>query len=209
MKPGEGPGKVFNYQSWGMDILTHALARLYGLWDTGDPESSPGFSTLIREKLAEAIGAGWDYSCYCPPYNDRLQEGARLDIFGYDTGVQSTALDLARLGWLWCNWGRWGQEQVVAEDWLRETVDVAPDILANCPEEEWIYGHGFWTNARSLLWPDLPPEAFSSSGAGGHYFTVFAGAELVVVQNPGRQHRSDRGDMANPELLRILLDACG
>ena len=56
---------------------------------------------------------------------------------------------------------------------------------------------------------DLPPEAFSSSGAGGHYFTVFAGAELVVVQNPGRQHRSDRGDMANPELLRILLDACG
>jgi len=64
-------------------------------------------------------------------------------------------------------------------------------------------------NARSLLWPDLPPEAFSSSGAGGHYFTVFAGAELVVVQNPGRQHRSDRGDMANPELLRILLDACG
>jgi len=209
MKPGEEPGAVFNYQSWGMNILTHALARICGLWDTADPEGSPGFQVLIQEKLGRPIGADWSYSCYSPAYSDRLQEGARLDIFGYYTGVHTTALDLARLGWLWCNRGRWEGKQVVPEQWLRETAEVAPDILANCPREEQIYGHGFWTNQQGLLWPDLPTETFTCSGAGGHYCTVFPGAELVVVQNPGKQHAGDRGAMANPELLRILLDACG
>ena len=208
MKPGEEPGKVFNYQSWGMNILTHALARIYGLWDTADPEGSPGLAVLIQEKLGGPIGADWSYSCYSPAYNDRLQEGARLDIFGYYTGVHTTALDLARLGWLWCNRGRWRGEQVIPEQWMRETTEVAPDIQANCPREEWIYGHGFWTNQQGLLWPNLPTEAFTCSGAGGHYCTVFPGAELVVVQNPGRQIAGDRGAMANPGLLRILLDAC-
>jgi len=209
MKPGEEPGRVFNYQSWGMNILTHALARLYGLWDTADPEGSTGFQQLIREKLSGPIGADLGYSCYSPDFNDRLQKSARLEIFGYYTGVSGTALDMARLGWLWCNWGQWRGQQVVPEAWMRETVDTAPDILANCPRHEWIYGHGFWTNARGLLWPDLPTEAFTSSGAGGHYFTVFPDADLVVIQNPGRPHSSDRSDMANPEVLRLLLDACG
>jgi CubicO group peptidase (beta-lactamase class C family) len=208
MKPGEAPGKVFNYQSWGMNVLTHALAKIYGLYDVQDPEGLPGFQALIQEKLAEPIGARWEYSYTNPPFNDRLQRGARLDVFGYYTAVHSTALDLARVGWLWCNWGKWEERQVVPENWLRESSVVAPDILANCPEEEWKYGHGIWTNAEGKLWPELPTEAFGASGAGGHYWTVFPSKELVVVQNPGRYHAGVRAAMANPELLKIVLEAC-
>jgi CubicO group peptidase (beta-lactamase class C family) len=208
MKPGEAPGKVFNYQSWGMNVLTHALAKIYGLYDVNDPEGLPGFKALIQEKLAGKIGAKWDYTYSNPPFNDRLQQGARLDIFGYYTAVHSTALDLARVGWLWCNWGQWDGMQVVPEAWLRETSVVAPDILANCPEKEWKYGHGIWTNASGKLWPELPTEAFGASGAGGHYWTVFPSKELVVVQNPGRYHAGDENAMSNPEMLKMVLEAC-
>jgi CubicO group peptidase (beta-lactamase class C family) len=208
MKPGEAPGQVFNYQSWGMNVLTHALAKIYGLYDIQDPEGLPGFKALIRDKLADKIGANWDYTYSNPPFNDRLQKGARLDIFGYYTAVHSTALDLARVGWLWCNWGRWDGMQIVPEAWLRETSVVAPDILANCPEEQWQYGHGIWTNASGKLWPDLPREAFGASGAGGHYWTVFPSKELVVVQNPGRYHAGVREVMSNPEMLKMVLEAC-
>jgi len=208
MKPGEAPGKVFNYQSWGMNVLTHTLAKIYGLYDVNDPEGLPGFKALIQEKLADKIGARWDYTYSNPPFNDRLQRGARLDIFGYYTAVHSTALDLARVGWLWCNWGRWDGTQVVPEAWLRETSKVAPDILANCPEEQWQYGHGIWTNASGQLWSDLPTEAFGASGAGGHYWTVFPSKELVVVQNPGPYHAGDRDVMANPGMLKVILEAC-
>jgi len=33
MKPGEEPGKVFLYQTFGMNILTHALGTIYGVYD--------------------------------------------------------------------------------------------------------------------------------------------------------------------------------
>ena len=208
MKPGEAPGKVFNYQSWGMNVLTHALAKLYGLYDVRDPEGRPGFKALIEEKLADKIGASWEYAYTNPEYNDRLQRGARLDVFGYYCQVHSTALDLARVGWLWCNWGRWNGEPIVPEAWLRETSAVAPDILANCPREEWTYGHGIWSNSEGELWTTLPREAFGASGAGGHYWTVFPSKGLVVVQNPGPYHAGVRSAMSNPEMLKMVLDAC-
>jgi hypothetical protein len=85
---------------------------------------------------------------------------------------------------------------------------VAPDILANCPEEEWRYGHGIWTNSEGKLWPMLPREAFGASGAGGHYWTVFPSQELVVVQNPGKYHAGVRSAMSNPEMLKMALEAC-
>jgi CubicO group peptidase (beta-lactamase class C family) len=208
MKPGEAPGKVFNYQSWGMNVLTHALAKIYGLYDVRDPEDLPGFKALIQEKLADKIGADWEYRYSNPPFNDRLQPGARLDVFGYYCQVHSTALDLARVGWLWCNWGRWKDEQVVPEAWLRETSVVAPDIVSNCPREQWKYGHGIWSNSEGELWPVLPREAFGASGAGGHYWTVFPSKELVVVQNPGKYHAGVRSVMSNPDMLKMVLDAC-
>lgn len=208
MKPEEAPGKVFNYQSWGMNVLTKALATIYGLYDVNDPDRLPGFQALIKEKLAEPIGADWDYSCQSPPYGDRLSREARLDVFGGYTGVHSTALDLARVGWLWCNDGVWNGKRIIPEGWLEETSVVAPDILTNCPEEEWMYGHGIWTNAKGKLWPDLPTEAYTTSGAGGHFWTVFPSRGLVIVQNPGREHRGDRSIMGNPDLLKMVYEAC-
>ena len=58
MKPGEEPGTVFHYQSWGMNILSHAVAHLYGYYDAQDPEKSDGCLRLMWEKLAEPLGAG-------------------------------------------------------------------------------------------------------------------------------------------------------
>jgi len=208
MKPGEEAGRVFNYQSWGMNVLTHALAAVYGLYDVNDPEGRPGFPQLIREKVAEPIGADFAYSLDNPPYGDRLGRGARLEVFGYYSSIHTTALDLARLGWLWCAGGRWGGRQVIPESWMRETTVTAPDILAHCPREQWCYGHGFWTNDRGVLWPDLPRTGFTAAGAGGHYLTVFPDHELVVVQNPGPYHKDRNAAHANPDFLSRILDAC-
>ena len=159
MKPGEDPGKVFHYQTYGMNVLTHAVAKMYGLFDTDDPAGSPGFAQLIREKVADPIGANYSYSLT----NFALHDRARLPIFGYYCQVCTNPLDLARLGWLWCNWGAWREIQVVPEDWMRESVKVNPYILANAPEDQWAYGHGFWSNQYGIMWPDLPRDAFTAA----------------------------------------------
>lgn len=205
MKPMEQPGKVFHYQTFGMNVLTHALAKLYGLYDVCDPEGSPGFRVLIEEKVGKPIGARWSYSLS----NFDHPAGARTGVFGYYCQVHTTALDFARLAWLWCNYGRWAERQVVPEHWMRESTRTNPDLLAHGKAGERKYGYGFWVNDQGELWPDLPRDAFTASGAGGHYGSVFPSLGLVVVQNPGpyRKTQADEPAPGNPELLRLVVDA--
>ena len=132
-----------------MNILTHAVARLYSLYDTRNPEGSPGVRQLIDEKLRIPLGTTWGYY----QMNFALHQKARIHIFGYYDGIKSTALDMARLGWLWCKWGRWENTQIISEAWLGEATQTAPDIRINCPKADWKYGYGFWTNDHGQLWP--------------------------------------------------------
>jgi len=201
MKPGEEPGKVFRYQTYGMNILTHAMAKIHGLYDIRDPKGSPGFKVLVDEKLRIPIGATWGY--YLANFD--LHPRARINIFGYYDGVKATALDMARLGWLWRNWGRWREKQVIPEAWLREATRVAPDIVANCPKGQWRYGYAFWTNEYGLIWPSLPRDSYAASGAGRQHIWVCPSLDLVVAQSPGLYEKQDDNDTG---LLRLVVDAC-
>ena len=202
MKPGEQPGQVFHYQTFGMNVLTHAIAKAYGLYDIRDPEGSPGFKVLVDEKLRAPIGATWGYYLM----NFRHHPEARTHIFGYYDGVKATALDMARLGWLWRNWGRWREEQLIPEAWLREATRTAPGIRANCPREQWQYGYAFWTNDHGQLWPGLPRDSYAASGAGSQHIWVCPSLDLVVAQSPGLWEDQAENDSG---LLRLVVDACG
>ena len=145
-----------------------------------------------------------------------MHEKARLHIFGWGgTAIRTSLCDLARLGWLWCNWGNWNGHQVILESWVKEITKVAPDIVQNSPEEVWKYGHGFWTNEKGKLWPDLPREGFTAWGAGGHYVVVFPSYDLVVVMNPtpypGASQPYETHTVTweqQQEVLSIILDGC-
>jgi CubicO group peptidase (beta-lactamase class C family) len=201
MKPGEEPGKAFHYQTYGMNILTHAIAKIYGLYSITDPEGSPGFKQLVDEKLRIPIGADWDYFLM----NFNLHPKARVHIFGYYDGIKASALDMARLGWLWCKRGRWMGKQIIPESWMREATRTAPDIIANCPKEQWQYGYGFWTNDYVQLWPNLPRDSFAASGAGSQHIWVCPSLELVVVQSPGLWKDQTENDTG---LLKRVVNAC-
>ena len=201
MKPGEEPGTVFHYQTYGMNVLTHAIAKTYGLYDTRDPKGSLGLKVLMDEKLGKPTGASWSY--YLANFD--LHPKARIRIFGYYEGVSASALDMARLGWLWRNGGRWEREQVVPEDWLREATRTAPMIREHCPREQWKYGYGFWANDYGELWPSLPRDSFAASGAGRQHIWVCPSVELVVVQSPGQWEDQAENDGG---LLSMVVDAC-
>ena len=76
-----------------MNILTHAIAKIYGHYSISDPEGSPGLKTLIDNKLRNPIGATWGYY----QMNFNLQPKSLVNIFGYYDGLKATALDMARL----------------------------------------------------------------------------------------------------------------
>ena len=201
MKPGEEPGKVFHYQTYGMNVIVHAIAKIHGYYDIRHPEGSPDLQPLLTEKLAKPIGA----TLTVVKGNFDLHDKARIHIFGYANWISANALDMARLGWLWRNWGRWEDKQLIPEAWLQEAVQTAPDIRANCPKEEWKYGYAFWTNDHGQYLPSLPRDSYAASGAGRKHIWVCPSLDLVVVQSPGvyKDHAVDN----DTGLLRLVVDA--
>lgn len=198
MKPGEPPGKVFNYQSWGMGILTHAVASAYSLYKTSDPERGGGFGTLTEWKVRRPIGGSWTWQYDHP----QLHEMANLPVFGYFTIYEMTPRDMARVGLLWQRVGEWCGEQVIPRGWLDEATRVSSEILDNEPRERHVYGLGFWCNDTGVLWPALPRDSFAAVGAGRRLIWVCPSLDLVVVQSPGSYPQS--GVVDTPEGLRDL-----
>jgi CubicO group peptidase (beta-lactamase class C family) len=181
MKPGEDPGKVFHYQTFGMNVLAHAIAKVYGLYDVRNPEGLPGLRQLVDEKLRLPICGTWGYTIT----NFEHPAGARTAIWGNYEGIKATAADMARLGWLWLNRGHWAGTQLVPDPWMREAATTAPDIVEHSPRHQWKYGYGFWTNDHGMLWPSLPRDSFAAAGSGSQHIWMCPSLDLVIVQSPG------------------------
>jgi CubicO group peptidase (beta-lactamase class C family) len=187
MKPGEAPGKVFNYQTFGMNMLTHAVASAYSLYKTSDPERGAGFGTLTDWKVRDPIGGTWSWEYQ----NFKLPPEAKLGVYGYFTGYQMTPYDMARCGLLWLHEGRWNGSELVPSAWMREATRVNSDVLSNEPEENHRYGLGFWCNDRGRMWPDLPRDSFAASGNGRQHVWVCPSLNLVLVRSPGTYEQDD------------------
>lgn len=200
MKPKETPGEVFHYQTFAMNVLIHAIAKRYGLYDLSEPEDSPGFKILIDSRLRVPLQASWRYRLT----NFELPDSARLPIFGYSTDLEADHRDMGRLGWLWCQQGRWKNQQLIPESWMVEATKTAAPIVEHRSKEQWRYGYGFWTNDYGQLWPSLPKDSFAASGAGKQHIWVCPGLDLTVVQSPGIYERQE--DLGR-ELLSGVVNA--
>jgi CubicO group peptidase (beta-lactamase class C family) len=183
MKPGEAPGEHFHYQTFGMNILTNALATLYGLYDSRDPDRLPGCARLLEEKIRDPIGGSWEHAY--TDFDFAPGSGAKKAVYGHCLQVVADARDAARIGHLWLSGGRWGEHQVVPRWYLELATRTNADILAHEPEERWCYGLGFWTNDHGKLWPDLPRDLYGAWGAEARYVWVSPALDLVVALCPG------------------------
>jgi CubicO group peptidase (beta-lactamase class C family) len=201
MKPREVPDSTFHYQTFGMNVLSHAIAKMYGYYDSKRPEETPGFGRLIKEKIRDPIGGSWTYKYF----NFKHPRRAKRGIFGYYTSIEASAHDMARMGYLWLNMGNWAGRQIIPEKWLKEATQTAPNIRANCPKEQWRYGYAFWTNDHGKMWPNLPRDSYAASGAGQKHIWVCPSLNVVVAQSPGIG--SSQTDAINSELLRKIADA--
>src|SRR5699024_11032884 len=59
LKPEQPPGSTFDYQTFSMNVLGHAIATVYGYYDHKIPlsEQSSGFGDLLSVKVRDPIGA--------------------------------------------------------------------------------------------------------------------------------------------------------
>jgi CubicO group peptidase (beta-lactamase class C family) len=150
------------------------------IWDYSDPAMahlSILFKLIMRremheymqEKVFDKIGienASWDVhggGQFIGPHTSA------------HVGLHISARELARVGYLLMQNGRWADDEVVPSSWIEKATK--PSQTLN-PE----YGFTFWVNTDGTRWPGLPVDMFSLEGYNTNRCYVIPSKELVVVR---------------------------
>jgi CubicO group peptidase (beta-lactamase class C family) len=139
----------------------------------------------------EPAVAGWPPT---PEQVERYDESAvawLADAQGYDRGAEGLRLparDLAKIGFLYLNGGRWDDDQIVPADFVREST--SPGRWSTGSRDS--YGWQWW------IADDSDHGAYYAGGYGGQVIEVVPGLDLVaVVTSDTEVPRGDGHALAN------------
>jgi CubicO group peptidase (beta-lactamase class C family) len=113
--------------------------------------------------------------------------------------VWTTARDMARMGMLYLNDGRWDSAQVLPKGWRDYvTAPSGPQPQTG----EFGYGASFWLMNKSA---GVPADAFAAFGNRGQYLVIIPSAKLVIVRR-GYDSAGDQFDIAKftAEVVKAL-----
>jgi CubicO group peptidase (beta-lactamase class C family) len=89
---------------------------------------------------------------------------------------------LARIGYLFLHNGKWGEQQIVSERWVKQsTTPVVADINPADEKSNSGYGYQWWV-------PSVKPFIYACNGYGGQFLMVAPEYDLVVVFNGWNIH---------------------
>lgn len=114
------------------------------------------------------------------------------DVEGHTLGyccLDTTSRDFARLGLLYARDGRWGDEQVVPEAWVEESL-----VPVEASQGE--YGYQWWLGEPE----GVDVDVFSAQGHDGQVILVVPELDLVVVRN-GTYVKDPGPPVADPTLF--------
>lgn len=199
------PGSHYAYWDSAMNELGYVLTRV-----AGEPVEK-----VFRRRVAGRIGIRrFDWKHIETVDGLEVNGGAG----GANSGVQVSAQDLARLGHLFLNGGRWGDEQVLSRDWVAAatSVQVPPDTplgphaLTGQYDGRGVYGYGWWVNGERpdgrRKWPDAPAGTFAAIGRSNNWLFVVPEWQLVIARLWGGE-QGEIGDDGLNEWLRLIGDA--
>jgi CubicO group peptidase (beta-lactamase class C family) len=184
------PGATFAYSNASSHLLSAIVA------------DTTGQSTLAyaRTRLFGPLGINTD-NAFQPraerqtatPAQQRAYQQAAVawprDPQGYHFGFGETKLparDLAKLGYLYLNGGRWNTTQVVPADYVRASTQPHTDL-------PWLgagggYGYQWWTRRVG------PHASFVAAGFGGQLILVIPDLDLVVVLTTDAQQQLENAE---------------
>lgn len=174
------PGERFLYSSGDSNVLAAALRQMVGPERYADYPWSALFEPLGIER------AVWE----------RDAQGT----FVGSSYLYMTARELARIGQLMLDDGRWQGRQLLPAEWVK--FNRTPFAKATAEPGEAMPGGHWWLNTTSA-WPDAPIDTFAALGHWGQALYVLPQQKLVVVR-----YADDRdGSFQHNALLRHVLAA--
>jgi len=173
-------GTTFDYENYDSLLGVYALKAVLG--------DEQKYLEFPRQALFDKIGM-----------RNTIPGVDRFGDYVLSSQVYTNARDLARLGLLYLNGGKWNGKRILSESWVRFARTPAPATR----DLGRVYGGSFWLVPDELT--DLPQDAYSTAGSRGQYTIIVPSYDLVIVRRGEDWLPNDGFD--NWELLREVLKA--
>lgn len=160
------PGTVFEYNDVRVNLLAYSLLQV---WRKPLP-------VILKEKIMDPIGASTTWRWYGYENSFVNIDGLMMQSVsggGHSGGgIFINAIDQARFGLLFLRKGKWKNQQLLSEKWVKTAHQSSS---ANKD-----YGYMWWLNS-SERWKEVSPEIYFAAGFGGNYIVIDNSNDLVVV----------------------------
>ena len=166
-KPKE-PGTVMEYNDVRVNVLAYSLTHV---WRKPMP-------LVLKEKIMDKIDASstWRWFGYDDAWTeiDGLQMKSVTGGGHSGAGIFISAEDMARFGMLFLNNGKWKNDQLISENWIKKAT--TPSI----PNAN--YGYMWWLNKKGdRHWEGLSENIYYAAGFGGNFIVIDKENDVVVV----------------------------
>jgi CubicO group peptidase (beta-lactamase class C family) len=166
-RPRTEPGTAYAYNDVRVNLLALAATDV---WRRPLP-------LVLHEYVMEPIGASNTWRWYGYDNSWIVLDGRLVQSVSggahWGGGMFISARDMARFGLLTLRRGRWGERQLLSEQWL---------VHATTPGVNDAYGYmNFFLNTGRRALPAAPEQAFYHLGAGSNIIYVDPVNDLVVV----------------------------
>ena len=162
------PGSVYEYN----DVRVNALALAATcVWRKPLPQ-------VLKENIMDKIGASNTWRWYGYRNAWIVLDGQLIQSVSggghWGGGMFINAYDMARFGLLTLHQGKWNDQQLISEDWIKKAITPT--------EPQPTYGHmNFFINTDKKFLPSAPETAFAHIGNGTNMIYVDKEHELVIV----------------------------
>lgn len=165
-------GEYFLYNNWDFNVAGYIL------------EQATGRSVYEEIELQLAIPLGmqdWNIKNQKRKVNEGKSRYSAYHMY-------FSTRDMAKIGQLMLNKGRWNGKQLISEKWIKKiTTTVTPVNVVNKRYNrnektlvQFSYGYMWWLFEKFYEREDMQ-GAYSANGWGGQYITVIPKRELVIV----------------------------
>lgn len=201
--PASNPGGIPEGKKYERGTTPHGTKFVYNNWDFNVA------GTVFTLKTGQDIYDAFEHDLAIPigmeDFNrkqHKLSGNAKVSkhLAYY---LHFSTRDMARLGQLMLQKGRWNDKQLVPEEWVaRSTSVISPlDNNLHC-------GYGIlWWLLRDKMYPEQFKGAYSAEGMYGQYITVFPAMNMVVAHKSAGNAKKRTSARQYRQILRMIVEA--